>query len=189
MIVTPEAEFEMSTPLPTTSIHHVSFLVKDAAKTEAFYRELLGFVLLERTDDTSVGNLTASQIYTGTLNNTGETLTLTYTVRATDSNADSNTLAAYHERTVIVTITGTNDAPVIAVGSSNSASSGLTETNSTLTAGGTLSVEDLDYSNTVTASVQSVVASGTTAGILSNNAALQSMLSVTTGNVISGWLV
>ena len=35
-----------------------------------------GFVLLERTDDTSVGNLTASQIYTGTLINTGETLTL-----------------------------------------------------------------------------------------------------------------
>ena len=35
-----------------------------------------GFVLLERTDDTSVGNLAADQIYTGTLNNTGETLTL-----------------------------------------------------------------------------------------------------------------
>ncbi|GBL19630.1 hypothetical protein EMGBS3_13360, partial [Anaerolineaceae bacterium] len=35
-----------------------------------------GFVLLERTDDTSVGNLAANQIYTGTLSNTGETLTL-----------------------------------------------------------------------------------------------------------------
>ena len=94
---------------------------------------------------------------------------------------DSNNPAAYHERTVVVTITGTNDAPVIASG----ASTGLTETNTTLTASGSLSVEDLDYSNTVTASVQSVVATGTTAGILSSNAALQSMLSVTAGNVIS----
>ena len=77
----------------------------------------------------------------------GETLTLTYTVRATDSNNP----AAYHERTVVVTITGTNDAPVIASGASTS----LTETNATLTASGTLSVEDLDYSNTVTTTVRS----------------------------------
>ena len=38
----------MSAPLPTTSIHHVSFLVKDAEKTEAFYRNVLGFAPLVR---------------------------------------------------------------------------------------------------------------------------------------------
>ena len=40
----------------------------------------------------------------------GETLTLTYTVRATDDSA------AIDDQTVTITITGTNDAPVITVG-------------------------------------------------------------------------
>ena len=40
----------------------------------------------------------------------GESLTLTYTVRATDDNG------AFDDQTVTITITGTNDAPVITVG-------------------------------------------------------------------------
>jgi VCBS repeat-containing protein len=108
----------------------------------------------------------------------GETLTLTYTVRATDSNSP----AAIHERTVIITITGTNDAPVIATGAGTAS---LTETNSTLTAGGSFAVEDLDYSNTVTASVRSVVSSGITAGILADNSQLLAMLSVDAGNILT----
>jgi len=34
-----------------------------------------GFYLLERTDDTTVSDIGADQIYTGGLNNNGETLT------------------------------------------------------------------------------------------------------------------
>jgi len=42
----------------------------------------------------------------------GETLTLTYTVRVTDS----NTPAATAERTVVVNIAGTNDTPIVYTG-------------------------------------------------------------------------
>ncbi|MEN9761489.1 MAG: hypothetical protein RI906_1315, partial [Pseudomonadota bacterium] len=110
----------------------------------------------------------------------GEILTLSYTVRVTDSNGTPTS----DDETVVITITGTNDAPVISVGSGNSASVSLTETNTTLSSSGTLAVSDLDHTNTVSVSVQSVAASGATAGIASGNAALLAMLSVDSGNII-----
>src|SRR5207237_330704 len=102
----------------------------------------------------------------------GESLTLTYTVRATDDSAASD------DQTVTITITGTNDAPVITVGSGDSAAETLLETNAALSTSGTLTVVDVDLSDAVTPSVVSVVASGTTTGLGSNNAALAAMLTV-----------
>ena len=49
----------------------------------------------------------------------GESLTLTYTVRATDDSAVSD------DQTVTITINGTNDAPVISVGAGDSAAEAL----------------------------------------------------------------
>ncbi len=63
-------------------------------------------------------------------------------------------------QTVTITIHGTNDAPVIHVDNGDSDEEFLTETNAGLTAGGTLSVTDVDVSDTVTANVLSVSASG-----------------------------
>ena len=77
---------------------------------------------------------------------TGETLILTYTVSATD---DDGTPLSDTE-TVTVTITGTNDAPVITGGPDTS---GLTETDAALTDSGTLTVSDVDTTDVVTAAV------------------------------------
>ena len=71
----------------------------------------------------------------------GETLTLTYTVRATDDSA------AFDDQTVMITITGTNDGPVITVGARDSAAETLAETNAALTTSGTLTVIDADLSD------------------------------------------
>ncbi len=73
---------------------------------------------------------------------TGETLILTYTVSATD---DDGTPLSDTE-TVTVTITGTNDAPVITGGPDTS---GLTETNAGLTDSGTVSFDDIDANDVV----------------------------------------
>ncbi|MEL7523658.1 MAG: VCBS domain-containing protein, partial [Cyanobacteria bacterium J06553_1] len=54
-----------------------------------------------------------------------------------------------------VTVTGTNDAPVISVGSGSAAET-LAETNAGLSVSDTLDVADVDTSNVVSASVQSV---------------------------------
>ena len=83
---------------------------------------------------------------------TGETLELTYTIRATDSDASHAT----DDQTVVVTITGTNDAPVIVADTSGTAGTNvhdLTEGDAALTTSGTLAVSDADVTNTVAASV------------------------------------
>ncbi len=108
----------------------------------------------------------------------GQSITLTYTVTVTDSQGATDT------RDVVVTINGANSAPDITVQPGDSASSSLTETNSTLSSNGTLSVLDINTTDTVTAQASSVTASGTTTGLLSNNAALLNMLSINS-NVIS----
>ncbi|MFN9418539.1 MAG: beta strand repeat-containing protein, partial [Pirellula sp.] len=110
---------------------------------------------------------------------TVDTLVLTYTVSATDD--DGSPLS--DTEVVTVTITGTNDAPLITMGSGDSAAATLTETNSTLTSSGTLTVSDLDLTDLVSSSVTGVVASGTTAGLGANNAALLAMLT-STANVL-----
>ena len=107
----------------------------------------------------------------------GETLTLTYTVRATDDSA------AFDDQTVMITITGTNDGPVITVVGTDSAAETLAETNAALATSGTLTVVDLDLSDSVTATVQSVAASGTTTGLGSGNAALLAMLTVSAASI------
>src|SRR5204862_7978722 len=73
----------------------------------------------------------------------GESLVLSYTVQSTDNNSASDT------QTVTVTITGTNDAPDIHLVTSDSAATTLAETNAALGAGGTLTVNDADVSDTV----------------------------------------
>ena len=80
---------------------------------------------------------------------------------------------------VTITITGSNDTPSITVQTGNSDTAALTETNSALTASGTLTVRDQDLTNTASVAVQTVVASGITSGLGSTNAQLLSMLSLT----------
>src|SRR5258705_362176 len=65
----------------------------------------------------------------------GETLVLSYTVRATDSDGTP----AHDDQIVSVTVRGTNGAPNISVGVGNSAAADLTEGNAPLTSSGTLS--------------------------------------------------
>ncbi|OFW03622.1 MAG: hypothetical protein A3G20_01680 [Acidobacteria bacterium RIFCSPLOWO2_12_FULL_59_11] len=86
--------------------------------------------------------------------------------------------------TMTVTITGSNDGPVISVGAGDSAAETLVETNAgLLSLGGTLTVVDVDLSDTVTPSVVSVVEGGTTTGLGSDNAALAAMLSVSPATI------
>ncbi|WP_164548673.1 VCBS domain-containing protein [Mesorhizobium sp. M7D.F.Ca.US.005.01.1.1] len=101
----------------------------------------------------------------------GETLTLTYTIKADDGH-----LGGTDTQTVTITITGTNDTPDITVGAGDSAAASLNETNAPLTVNGTLTVTDADVSDTVTASVTSVSLGGTTGGL--NGAAVIGMLTV-----------
>ena len=89
----------------------------------------------------------------------GESLTLTYTVRATDDSS------AFDDQTVVITINGTNDAPVISVGGGDSATGTLAETDAALSTSGTLTVNDADLSDSVTPTVTGVVLGGTTGGL------------------------
>jgi VCBS repeat-containing protein len=81
----------------------------------------------------------------------GETLILTYTVTVTDSQMATAT------ETITITITGTNDAPVITNGPDTA---DLDETDTTLTANGTLTISDVDTTDTVTAD-HTLVVTGT----------------------------
>ena len=89
-------------------------------------------------------------------------------------------------KTVNVTLTGTNDVPTFyldSTGNADSASTTLVETNSGLTANGTLTLTDADTTDTLSTSVASVDASGMTTGLGLTNEQLLSMLTVspTTG--------
>jgi len=77
---------------------------------------------------------------------TGETLVLTYTVQATD---DDGTTPLNDTETVTITITGSNDAPVIAIGD---VTGDITE-GATLTDNGSLTFTDLDTSDTPAGSI------------------------------------
>ena len=106
----------------------------------------------------------------------GETLVLTYTVSASDGVASDT-------QDVVITITGSNDAPLISVEAGDSASAGLTETNAGLTVSDTLTVRDLDDSDTVS-NTRVVAVGGTYAGGSNpTNAALLAMLTVTPGPI------
>src|SRR5262249_15429020 len=111
----------------------------------------------------------------------GQSLVLTYTVTGTDSSATP----ASDTQTITVTITGTNDAPDIHLVTTDSAAAALTETNAALSASGTLTVTDADVSDTVSLSstVTGVALSGTTTGLTSTTAQLQSMLSLSAASL------
>ena len=113
----------------------------------------------------------------------GETTTDTFTYRITDEQG------ATDEATVTVTITGSNDAPVITVENDDSDEATLTETDAGLSTAGTLSVADIDLTNIVTPSVTGLVVSGTGAANIDaslTNAVLQGMLTVAPNPVIDG---
>ena len=88
-----------------------------------------------------------------------ETLTLTYTITLQDDSGDSNSDST--TTTVALTITGTNDSPLISATDTNAGDQGAaTEANTTISATGDLTVTDTDLSDTVDASIQSVVITG-----------------------------
>jgi VCBS repeat-containing protein len=112
----------------------------------------------------------------------GQKVTDTFTYTITDAQGAISTT------TLTVTVTGSNDAPDITVGAGDSVAAGLTETNSGLTASGTLSIFDVDTQDTVAPSVTTVTASGTYAGLGSlssqvTNAQLLAMLTVSGGEL------
>ena len=121
--------------------------------------------------------ITTAGVWSYTLDNAaantlaeGASTTESFTVRVTDEFGASAT------ETVTITLTGTNDAPVIAVVGTDTASATIAETNAGLTTSGTLTVTDADTSDTISSAVSGVVVSGTTGGL--TNDALLAMLSV-----------
>ena len=119
----------------------------------------------------------------------GEVVTVTYRVTVTDDSgiteASGFNEVSARTQDVAITITGINDDPVITVVGDDSAAETLTESNATLDTSGTLSVADVDLTNTVSVAVTSVDATDTLSGLGSGNAALLSMLTVDSGNIIA----
>lgn len=107
----------------------------------------------------------------------GETKIEKFTITVDDGHGSTAS------REITVTLVGSNDKPVISIDGGDSDHVFLTETNAGLTANGTLSVTDVDLSDTVTANVLSVTASGS--GIESHftNAQLLAFMTVATGDV------
>ena len=163
----------------------------------------IAFSDVDLSDVHSVGPVTPSAGALGTLtasvttqandvDGTGGVITWSYTVAAsaveylakneTKTELFTLTLSDGHggtvDRTVKVTITGTNDAPDLSVVTTDSAAAALTETNAGLTASATLTVTDVDTIDGIASSVSGVVASGTTAGLSLTNAQLLAMISV-----------
>lgn len=111
----------------------------------------------------------------------GETLVLTYKVRATDNSATP----ASDEQDVVITINGKNDAPAFYPQGSNSVAESLDETNAGLTATGTVFAFDWDSTDTLTGSVTGVTVGGTGAGTVPaslTTGALKQMMSVDLDN-------
>ena len=104
----------------------------------------------------------------------GETKVETFTVTLDDG--EGGTL----DRTITVTINGTNDAPVITVvPADDSASASFNETNATLSVSDTLTLGDIDTTDIVTvAKLDTLNIGGTYAGTLPTEAALKAMFSV-----------
>ena len=113
----------------------------------------------------------------------GETLTLAYTIKATDSASLDSA-----NQTIVITITGTNDAPIISLGTEDGVSATLTETNETLSANDTLTVNEIEPNDTITATVESVnVNSSSTVSNLAlpSNAILKAMLSLDKSSLLT----
>ncbi|MEI7429506.1 MAG: VCBS domain-containing protein, partial [Betaproteobacteria bacterium] len=127
--------------------------------------------------------------YTYSLDNTkpdvqalarGQKVSDTFTYTITDAQGAVSTT------TLKVTVTGSNDTPIITVDSGDSIAASLIETNSGLTVAGTLSIYDVDTMDIVTPSVTTVSAGGTYAGLATlplTTVQLMSMLSVSGGEL------
>ncbi|MCF6808340.1 tandem-95 repeat protein, partial [Thiotrichales bacterium 19S9-11] len=102
----------------------------------------------------------------------GETLVLTYTV----SLIDDHSTPASDTQDVVITITGTNDAPDITIGGGSAAES-LTETDTTLSTSGTLVATDVDLTDVVTLGATTIGTSGNVNSI--SDASFLSMFSIT----------
>ncbi|MDX8529036.1 VCBS domain-containing protein, partial [Mesorhizobium sp. MSK_1335] len=83
--------------------------------------------------------------------------TIQYTIKMSNGTLSVGTLT--------VVITGTNDAPVIAVAAGDHDAAMLNETNSPLSTNGTLTVSDVDIHDTVNASVTGVTLGGATGSL------------------------
>ncbi|WP_422003463.1 beta strand repeat-containing protein [Roseovarius mucosus] len=114
----------------------------------------------------------------------GVVVTDTFTVRVADG------LGGYSEDTVTVTVTGSNDAPVIELfggelsgplGPDSTLGNVLESDAANLTASGTLTVSDVDANDSVAISVTAVSASGTLGGFEEDDAALQAMMTISGG--------
>ncbi|MEA4872796.1 MAG: VCBS domain-containing protein, partial [Synergistaceae bacterium] len=131
-------------------------------------------------------NVNADGTYTYTLDNTngsvqalaeGEALTDTFTYTITDSQGATSSAA------LTVTLHGTNDTPDITAEAGDSSTETLTETNAGLSASGTLSIFDVDTTDTVTAAkVNSVTVGGTYSGTVPTSSALIAMFSASGGD-------
>ena len=163
----------------TASVQSVSTVGPTGGLTNGQLLAMLSVTLGSIAADAGAANNLAWSFNSGTQTfdylDDGESLELTYTVRATDDSLVSD------DQTVTITINGTNDAPVITVGAGDSAAETLLETNAGLAVSDTLTVVDADLSDAVTASVQSVSTVGPTGGL--TNGQLLAMLSVTLGSI------
>ena len=95
----------------------------------------------------------------------GEQVTLTYTVQVDDHHGGVVT------QPVTITVSGTNDAPVITSGTQSATLrevAGTHDSNMPDTATGTVTFTDLDLSDTHAVTITGVVASGTVSGIAAN---------------------
>ena len=106
----------------------------------------------------------------------GETASESFTITIDDGQG------GMVDQIVTVTITGTNDDPVIFVGAGDSAGISVDEGNSPVAAGATLSVYDTDVTDTVTVSASLNSVTGNAGSLPSST--LDSMFQVDPGNVI-----
>ena len=112
---------------------------------------------------------------------TGETLILTYSVTATDDDGTPLT----DSETLTLTITGSNDDPVITGGAY---SNGITESNSALSDSGSFTIGDVDTSDVIT-SARTLVVSGTSNrsdSAAPSDAELLAMLTITPTATLNG---
>ncbi|RBW50178.1 VCBS domain-containing protein [Marinobacter sp. F3R11] len=110
----------------------------------------------------------------------GETLTDTFSYTMSDQDGNTDTAS------LTITITGSNDAPVIIGGPDSVA---LNETDSGLASNGDFTVSDLDTSDSVTASVNGLVVGGTsdrTDPAAPSDADLEAMLTVSPTATVGG---
>lgn len=107
-----------------------------------------------------------------------ESLVLTYRIRATDDSADK----ASDRQTVKIVVNGSNDGPVITAVPVDTFAT-VQESNSGISVEGSFGVEDLDLSDSVSASVNLTDIKGSDNGL--GSAALEAMMEVSPTNIIA----